>query len=231
MKSFLLTIATIAAGFSALAQDFEVGINGGMSSISKPIGALYQGKQEQWRPLYNVNFHYNFAENWQVGLSASMTDWQRSENWPLIGNNGEYLSTEKVDFILAKRAVTVAFECNFVIPIYTRFEDLPISKIYFGIAAGPVVTGNDGEIKSSRVNPNTPSEFVYVSSYSYQSGYGGMLGAQLGFTQYVSEHFGIDAKVAPSISWVKTVDSRLGYANSVFNTTSVPVTLGIHYRF
>lgn len=231
MKSFLLTAATALLAFTANAQNFEVGINGGMSTTTKPAGALYQGDENEWTPAWDLNFHYNFHERWNVGLDVGLTSWKRTSQWPLVSTDNDTLGSQPVSFVLAQRAVTFAFQLNHVIPFYEQYEDFVRSHIYFGVSAGPVIIGNDAGVNTSRVNPNTPAEYTYISEYRFEPGYGFMTGVQVGFTYYLGEHMGLNVEFAPKISWMETNESRLGRQNRVFNVMYFPTTIGFHYRF
>lgn len=231
MKSLLIIAAISIMSGSVYAQSFEVGVNGGVSTTAKPHQSLYQGDDNVWNYAADVNVHYNISERWQTGLSIGLTKWERTGEWPLTGTSGTDLGSEDVKFIFAERAVSFAFQLNHVIPFYEQYEDFVRSHLYFGIAAGAVVLGNDGTIQYSKVNPNTPVEYTYTSEFHFENGYGFLLGAQLGYTYYFGEHLGINLEVAPKVAWVKTNDARYAGANNVFNIIYFPTTIGVHYRF
>jgi len=231
MKSLLLIAVASVFSLNAMAQRFELGINGGMSTTTRPEGALYQGEHNEWTPAGSLSFHYNFHERWQAGLSIGVTSWKRTGQWPLTGAMEDSLGTEEISFTMAKSAVTFAFQLNHVIPFYQDYEDFVKQQIYFGVAAGPVIVANDGEVTTSRVNPNTPFEYSYTSGFNFQPGYGFMVGAQVGYTYYLGEHFGINVDIAPRIAWVETVDPRLGEANNQYSVMYFPTTIGLRYRF
>jgi hypothetical protein len=160
-----------------------------------------------------------------------MTSWQRSDNWQLTGPNNENLGVKNVRYVAARDAVSFALHFNHTIPFYSQHEVLAKALFYFGAAAGPVIVGNDGNVSYSKANPNTPSEFIYTSAYHFESGFGFMLGGQVGFNYYLSERVGINVQVAPSIAWVQTNDSRMNGANNQFHINYCSRTIGIRYRF
>lgn len=232
MKSVLLFVICCTISAISFAQPFEVGINGGVSNTTRPNESLYQGDQGQWSYAADVNFHYYLTDRWQTGLSVGMTKWERKEDWRLTGSNGEDLGSREVSYLFANNAVSFAFQLNHVIPFYKRYEDWTQGNIYFGLSAGGVITGNDGKSVYNRVNPNTPLEYTYTSGYHFESGYGFLLGAQLGANYYFNEHLGINLDFAPKIAWVSTsTDARYGGENDKFNLIYFPTTIGIHYRF
>lgn len=232
MKILCSIAIAVLASTSVFAQKFEIGINGGVSTTSRPNESLYQGKKGLWTYNADVNFHYNLSERWQAGLQVGLTNWERKEDFRLSGPNNQDLGNREVSYLLAKNAVSFAFQFNHVIPFYQRYEDYVKSQVYFGISAGAVVTGNDGKIVYSRVNPNTPTEYTYASEYHFNGGYGFLLGAQLGYTYFFNEHLGVNIDCSPRIAWMSTTtDARYGHANDRFNIIYFPTTIGIHYRF
>ncbi len=231
MKKISIIIAFCFLITISQAQVFEVGINRGVSNTSQPNESLYNGDKGKWSYATDLNLHMNFSERWQAGFSIGMTKWERTGNLLLTAAYNINLGSRKVNYLYAKRAVSIAFQGNHVIPFKERYEDFVRSNLYFGLSAGVVVTGNDGNITYTKTNPNTPSEFTYISEFNYQSGYGTLLGVQVGYTYYFGEHLGINLEFAPKITWVKTVDPKYNNANDTYNLFYFPTTIGIHYRF
>ena len=230
MRSLFFGAALLFLSGSVYAQ-FEIGLNGGISTTTRPVKSLYTGKKNVWNYAADLNFRYNFSEHWQVGLSAGMTKWQRKGEWELTHTAGDSLSTEDVKFVLAQRAVSFALQLNHVIPFYERYEDYVKSQVYFGVSAGAVIVGNDGDVIYSKVNPNTPVEYTYTSEFHYESGYGMLLGAQVGYTYYLNHRWGLNLEFAPKVAWVRTYDSRYAGANNQYSVWYLPTTVGLHFRF
>ena len=230
MKSLFLTITAVLLSLQLFAQPNEIGFNGGIGCSSKPYGALYQGSDRLFTPAFNLSFHHNYKERWQVGLDVGMSSWQRNDNWHLVGPDNEDLGYKTVMFQAARNAMSFAVQLNHCMPIYSQYEDLARALFYFGAAAGPMVIGNDGSVEYSKMNPNTPSEYVYTAAYHFQPGYGFMLGGQVGFNYYVSPRIGINIQVTPTISWVKTNDWRMGGNNNEFHVYNCTRTIGVRYR-
>ncbi len=231
MKSFFLGICTLVLSSSIYGQYYEVGLNGGISTITKPNGSLYQGSKSNWSYAAQASFHYNITEEWQVGLSVGLTRWERTGQWPLRSTNGDSLGNRDVNFLIADRAVSTALQLNRVISFYKPHEAFARSSVYFGASVGATFIGNDGKITYTRQNPNTPVEYVYTSDFHYEAGYGFLLGLQVGYTYYINEHFGINADFAPKVSFVKTKDPRYAAANDTYHLFYFPTTIGLHYRF
>lgn len=231
MKKLIITLATGLFSLSAAAQPFEIGINGGLSTTSKPYGSLYQGTDNIINYTGDINFHYNFSERWQTGLSIGITQWQRKDSWPLTSAYKDSLGSMDVKMILADPAVSFAFQLNHIVPFYERYEDFVQAHLYFGVAAGAVITGNSPKMEFSRVMNNSRDEYTYTSEFHYGSGYGFLLGAQIGYSYFFNEHLGINLELAPKMAFMKTNDARFHGANNRFNVLYWPATIGIHYRF
>ena len=231
MRYLLLTaFAALLAG-NVSAQTYEIGLNGGVSTTSKPHQSLYKGIDNIYNYAADVNFHYNITERWQTGVSVGVTKWQRHDEWPIELTNNVSLGNQDVKLVLAQSAVSFALQLNHVIPFYEQYEDFVRSNLYFGVSAGAVIAGNNGKVNYSRVNPNTPAEYTYANEYHFESGYGYLLGVQLGYTYYFNEHIGLNFDIAPKVAWMRTNDSRIAGANNKYNLIYFPTTLGIHYRF
>jgi hypothetical protein len=228
---FLFSIISFFTVLQVSAQRFEIGANGGLSNTAIANESLYEGDKGKWSYATGLNFHLNINDHLQGGIEMGMTRWERSTDWPLYATNNQYLGTKKVDFVFAERAVSLALRFNYMIPFYEQWEDFVRSSLYVGVTAGAVATGNDGSIEYSRTNPSTPAEYSYVSRYQYESGYGTLLGAQIGYTYFFSKVIGLNIEFAPKISWIKTIDSKYGYANDTYNILYFPTTLGIRFRF
>ncbi|HRO42886.1 MAG TPA: hypothetical protein PL009_08630 [Flavipsychrobacter sp.] len=231
MKSFLLAASAVLLSGTVYAQSYEVGINAGVSTTTKPHKSLYQGNNNVYNYAAEVNFKYNLTERWQMGVAVGLTKWQRKDEWALSNANNMSLGDQEVRLVLAKNAVSFALQLNHVIPFYEQYEDFVRSALYFGVSAGAVVVGNDGKVNYSRVNPNTPAEYTYASQYNFEGGYGALLGFQVGYTYYLSERIGLNFDIAPKVAWVGTNDTRQARGNSDYNLWYIPTTVGLHIRF
>lgn len=230
MRSILTAIAVLFS-LTLFAQKYEAGLNAGFSTTSSPHQSLYKGDKNIWNYAVGANVHLNLHERWNAGINIGMTRWQRGGTWELTGTSNDSLGTADVNYVLAKRAVSITAELNHVLPFYTAYEDYSRSQLYIGISAGANFIGNDGEIVYGKVNPNTPAEYTYAAEYHYEAGYGFVLGGQIGYTYYLGSHWGINLEFAPKVTWVKTNDSKYGRANQTYNLVYFPTTIGLHYRF
>lgn len=231
MKPLLLFVAASLLSGNIIAQSYEIGINGGLSTTTKPNKSLYQGNGNVWNYAADVNYRYNISEQWQTGITIGLTQWQRTSDWTLTGPNNENLGDHQVKYLLADRAVSFGLELNRVFPFHKQYEDFVRSNLYVGITAGGVIVGNDGKTYYSKVNPKTPIEYSYISQYDFETGYGYLLGFQVGYTYFFGAHLGVNIECAPKVAWVGTNDSRYGGANNKFNLFYFPTTVGVHYRF
>ncbi len=230
MKSILLTAGAMLLAGGIFAQSFEIGLNGGVSTTSKPHKSLYQGNDLVFNYATELNLKYNITERWQAGGAVGLTQWKRNDQWTLANTNNSSLGAQDVQLVLARHAVSFALQLNHVIPFHAPYEDYVKSALYVGISAGGVVVGNDGKVNYSRVNPNTPAEYTYASQYNFEGGYGALFGFQVGYSYYLNERWGINLDIAPKVAWVRTIDNRQGGANNDYNVWYWPATLGIHYR-
>lgn len=230
MKS-LFTVLGLFCSLTASAQKYEFGLSGGVSNTSRVKESLYSGDKGKWTYAAGINFHYNISPRLQAGLEAGMTHWERTGAWTLYANNNQSLGTKEVTFLFAERALSLAVRLNYVVPLYNLYEDFVRSSFYGGISLGGVATGNEGKIEYSKSNPNTPAEYRYVSRFQYESGYGTVLGLQVGYNYFFSKLLGMNIEFAPKMAWVKTVDAKYGYANDTYNILYFPATIGLRFRF
>lgn len=227
----LFTALGLFCFMTASAQKYEAGLSGGVSNTSRIKESLYSGNKGTWTYAAGINFHLNIDPHWQAGIEAGMTRWERTDEWALYGSNNQSLGTKEVNYIFAERALSLTLRLNYVLPFYNRYEDFIRSSFYGGISLGGVATGNEGKIEYSRANPNTPAEYRYVSKFQYESGYGTVLGLQVGYNYFFSKLLGLNLEFAPKMAWVKTVDSKYGYANDTYNILYFPATVGLRFRF
>ncbi|MBS1777452.1 MAG: hypothetical protein JSS64_14350 [Bacteroidetes bacterium] len=230
MKKILLSFSLLTMVFTVSAQKFEVGLNAGVSTTSKPHKSLYKGGDNVYNYATNFKVQYNINERWQIGGELGLTKWQRKDQWALDNTNNQSLGKQEVKLLIAQSATSFSLQANHVIPFYERYEDFVRSAIYLGVSAGAVIVGNDGKVNYSRVNPNTPAEYTYASQYNFESGFGMLLGFQIGYSYYFNSRLGINLDIAPKATWVHTNDVRQGGANNYYNLWYIPTTIGIRYR-
>jgi hypothetical protein len=230
MKSLVLLGAGLLLSGSVYAQSFEIGINGGVSTTGRANNALYSGTDNKWNYAADLSLHYNLSPRWQTGLSIGMTKWERETEWPLIHTNGDSLGLEDVNIVIAKRALSFALQLNHNVPFYDYYNEYIKSNVYFGVSAGAVVVGNDGQSVYSKVNSTSPVEYTYTSEFHFESGYGMLLGVQLGYTYFLSPKVGINFDFAPKVAWVRTYDSRYAGANNQYNILYFPTTIGLRFK-
>ncbi len=230
MKS-LCTVLGIFCFLGVSAQKYELGLTGGVSSTSRVKESLYSGDKGKWTYAAGINFHYNINPHFQAGLEAGMTRWERTGEWSLNASNNQSLGNKEVTYLFAERALSLALRLNYVVPIYRAYDDFIRSSFYGGVTLGGVATGNEGKIEYAKGNPNTPAEYRYVTKFQYESGYGTLLGLQIGYNYYFSKLLGVNLEFAPKMAWVKTVDAKYGAANDTYNILYFPATIGLRFRF
>lgn len=240
MKSFLLTVATLVAFAGGLfAQNlppeyaWEVGLNGGYSVITRPVGPpdVYRGTHTNVVKDYSARLTYYFNWRWMMTFEAGNRRWETFGQWKLEDKFGKELGRVDVPFLLAERALTQSVQMNHVIPFYTQFQTFNRANLYFGVSAGMVETVNDGSRDYKKFKTATDSSQTYVAGYHYNSGMGYTLGLQTGFIYYIVPRLGLTAELALRYVNVKTIDINFAAGNSHYHIMHFPETVGIRYRF
>lgn len=240
MKAFLLTTAAIVACVSSMfAQnlppdyDWEVGINGGWSAITRPLGpaTAYQGTSTKTTHDFSLRLDYCATPHWMLNLDIGTRRWQSQGEWQAVDNQGVQLNPRPVTFTIANYAVNENVGINYVIPFYTRYTDYNKANIYFGASFGLMQTANDGSIGYSQYKANPDSGYTYVSHYDYGAGNGYNFGIQMGYTWFIIPRLGINIDLAMRYAHVKTIDQNYGSENNKFYLLYFPETLGIRWRF
>lgn len=239
MKSFLLTAATcLAFAGGTFAQNlppvyrWEVGANGGLSTITRPVGppAVYTGNSTDVVKDYSVRASYYFNWHWMMLVDVGNRRWESFGQWTLEDRYGQQLKPVKMNFLLADHAITTSVQMNYVVPFYSQFTTFNRANLYFGAHLGMVNTINDGSRSYDRITTAYDSSMTYVSGYHYNSGIGYTLGVQSGFIYYIVPRFGVCAEVAMRYVHVKTIDTKWAEPNAKYNLLHFPQTVGIRYR-
>ncbi|HXS38246.1 MAG TPA: hypothetical protein VN721_16200 [Flavipsychrobacter sp.] len=229
MRTFVLTALALLFAGSMYAQNFEVGVNGGVSTSSIPGGTPDKGDKTTWNYQASARLLYSINENWQVGGDIAGTKWQTTAQWPLTGAFGQKIGSQKVTYSFGSPALTICAQLNRVIPFYSKINlDFIQSQVYFGVSAGGVITVNDGRANYSTL----PTEkFQYTSNFNYADGKGYVVGVQVGYSYFFTEHFGLNVEVAPRYASVYTSDGRFGHADDHYHLFYYYGTLGLRFRF
>lgn len=240
MKAFLLTaVAWLAIAGSSIAQDFsndyswEVGINGGKSIITRPVGPAEPYEGNRTNPVYDYSFHVNYYPSpaWMISLDAGDRKWESFGTWQLNDLFGQKLKPREVSFLLADHALNQSVGVNYVIPFLTRYQTFTRANLYFGANFGLVETVNDGSTGYSKYNEAPDSNYTYVSSYHYGFGIGYSFGLQVGYTYYIIPRLGINLELGARYAEVGTNDINYRRENARYHLLHFPETLGIRWRF
>lgn len=240
MKSFLLTAAMLVAFAGGMfAQNlppeysWEVGVNGGYSVITRPVGppAVYSGTRTNIVKDFSLRASYYLNWRWMLSLDIGTRRWESFGQWDLEGKFGKKLKPVNVNFLLADQAITQSVQLNHVIPFYTQFRDFNRANLYFGVMAGLVNTINDGSRSYDKYNDGVDSGYTYVSGYHYSAGRGYTLGLQTGFIYYIVPRLGVTAELAVRYADVKTFDQNFAAANNRYQLMHFPQTVGVRWRF
>ncbi len=240
MKSFLLTAAMLVAFAGGMfAQNlppeynWEVGVNGGYSAITRPVGppAVYSGTRTNIVKDFSLRASYYLNWRWLLSLDIGTRRWESFGQWDLEGKFGKKLKPVNVNFLLADQAITQSIQLNHVIPFYTQFRDFNRANLYFGVMAGLVNTINDGSRSYDKYNDGVDSGYTYVSGYHYSAGRGYSLGLQTGFIYYIVPRLGVTAELAMRYVDVKTFDQNFAAVNNRYHLLHFPQTVGVRWRF
>ncbi len=240
MKSFLLTAAMLVAFAGGMfAQNlppeysWEVGVNGGYSVITRPVGppAVYTGTRTNVVKDLSLRASYYFNWRWMMSLDVSTRRWETFGQWQINDKFGKQLKPVDVPFLLAQHALTQSIQMNHVIPFYTQFQTFNRANLYFGVHAGLVETVNDGSRSYDKYHNGSDSSYTYVSGYHYGSGMGFSAGFQTGFIYYIVPRLGVTAELSMRYVYVNTIDQNYAEPNSKYHLLHFPQTVGVRWRF
>ena len=240
MKALLLTVAALmACAGSLFAQnlppeyDWEVGINGGMSVITRPTGPStgYQGTRTNVVHDFSLHITRYFNEHWFLSFDLGDRKWQTYGDWTPVGPYGQKMPAQEITYQIADHALSESFQFNYNIPFYTHFHTYNRSNLYFGVMLGMVTTVSDGALGYNRYKTSVDSGATYVSRYDYGMGVGLSYGLQMGYTYYITPRFGVNAQLAMRYAAVTTNDTKYASENSSFYLLYFPETIGLRWRF
>ena len=238
MRALLLTVvAFVTLEGSLLAQNmppvynWEVGVNGGLSVITRPLGPAtgYQGTSTNIVHDYSLRITRYFTEHWFLTFDLGDRKWETFGNWTPYTTYGQPLKTSQISFIEASNALTESFEFNFTIPFYTHFHTYNRSNLYIGVMLGMVTTMNDGSL--GYIRDKSMPDSGNVNSYHYGYGIGLSYGLQMGYTYYVIPRLGFTAELAVRYAGVETHTTQYAGENANFHLLYFPETIGIRWRF
>lgn len=240
MKALVLSVAALlAVTGTSLAQNlppqynWEVGLNGGLSVMTRPDGPAtgYQGTRTNIVHDYSARITRYLHEHWFLTFDLGDRKWESFGDWTPYTLNGRTLKPREITFLEASNAITESFQFNYNIPFYTRFHTFNRSNLYFGVLLGLVTTMNDGSLGYSKYNALPDSNYTYVSSYHYGYGIGFSYGLQMGYTYYIVPRLGVHVELAARYASVATHTTQYAGENANFHTLYFPETMGIRWRF
>jgi len=240
MKAFLLAVAAfLFCSGSMLAQNlppdyfWEIGVNGGYSSFTRPLGPAnaYQGNRTNVSKDVSLRASFFPDPHWMLNLDIGSRRWISYGQWKQNDLYGKSLKPQEITFLVADYAITSCVGINYVIPFYSKYNTYNRSNINFGITVGMINTVNDGSISYSKYKQAPNPDYTYVSGYNYGFGIGYTAGVQVGYTYYILPRLGVNLDLSVRYADVRTNDVRYDHANSKFRTVYFPETLGIRWRF
>ncbi len=237
MRSIILSVtalllSAVSFGQYATPPDYfrEVGLNVGVAPFSQPSLTKSYGNKKNLPLTYAANFHCNFTEHWQAGVDMNMTRWEGSGDQQYTGYFGQPSQVRKTTYLYADKAWTLTARVNYQFPFYDHWH-VNRSNFYIGLAAGAVFTVNDGSLSYGQLNDKNDENSRYLSQYNYNSGTGFVLGGQIGYNYFFSNHLGFNIEAAPRYTKVYVIDSKYNHGNHDFELWYYPVTVGLKFRF
>lgn len=237
MRSIILSVAALFLSFASFGQYatppdyyYELGLNVGVAPFSQPSLTKNYGDKKNLPLTYALNFHYNINEHWQAGIDLNMSRWEGSGEQQYYGEFGQPYEVRKTSYVYADKAWSLTARANYVIPTYDDWH-VNRANLYFGLAAGAVFTVNDGSLSWGELGDAPYQNSRYLSGYNYNSGSGYVLGFQIGYAYYFSNHLGVNLEAAPRYTQVYLVDSKYNKGNQNFELWQYPLTVGLKFRF
>lgn len=212
----------------AAAQNSEIGLSGGIGLVSAPSGSIYfKADQGTTAPsamltyVANLNKYSESKLTWQVGFDVTSFINVKHESTQTydyfskkIGNDGKFF-----------RYANVMLSVSPIVNLKYKLSD--VTYVYGGVGAGAVITRNSSNRR--------PQDFE-GSDYTYKAPDGGkgfMAGVHVGVTQRIIQRLAINAQVGFRYYNVGFKVDDLSYPGGTsfrYNTTIIPVMVGIRYR-
>ncbi|MEI8278685.1 MAG: hypothetical protein WCG87_02910 [Bacteroidota bacterium] len=233
MRLILLTaIALLTTGtvFAQYVPEYrsELGFNSGLTTITTPSNTNYTGRTSVWNNYSSLRFSYGVSDHYLMSFEMGATSWTTRDKWPITGRDNANYGIKEVKYVFGKPALSFMIHTNRVVPFYSRYREMVRSQFYFGLSGGLMVTVNDGQ---NTIGYNTQDSSTYTKEFHYDSGIGYVVGFQLGYSYFVTRHFGFNIEGTARYANVNTADRRYGSINEKFDLTYFPVTLGLRYRW
>ena len=240
MKAFLLTVAVLMVFTGSISAqnlppeyDWEVGVNGGFSVITRPLGPSrgYQGTRTNVVNDFSAQITRYFNEHWFMTFDLGNRKWETFGDWTPVGPYGQKMPKEQITYQIADHAISESFQLNYNIPFYTHFHTFNRSNLYFGVMLGLITTVSDGSLGYSKYQTGADSGATYVSKYNYGMGVGWSYGFQMGYTYYIVPRLGVNIELGMRYAGVTTNDVKYGSENTNFHLLYFPETVGLRWRF
>jgi hypothetical protein len=206
-----IIVILICTAATASAQRFEIGLNGGigLNTIPMSLPSYSFNSDRKTTPASAVSLFklaYN-CKRWKFGLEAEYTNL----SYQYKAQEFYYINGQLVESFGPYKTVKLG---NPAIPV-KLFADYKISwkhkEVYGGVSAGYVSLSNMVSVP--------PAEWSQVLQPN--TGYGFVVGVQLGGTYFMTQRIGINAELQGCYM------SLLHESNKLFE---FPATIGIRYR-
>jgi hypothetical protein len=215
MRPIILTLIAAIIVNSAVAKNWEFGLNGGLALNSAPVDHYkdyyfypYNNHKSpsDATPAYSLSIAYNMHQ-WQIGVSLSEQNISYTESGYMFlpfDNVKPYYGSIK--YVMADPAIPA----NIFINRKVNYRKL---CLYGGIYGGYAIAFNSGVVnKSWFYRPEVRSD---NTAYDF--------GIQIGGSYFLTKHFGLNAQL--NVGQMRLVVSDFG---TIFNTFTG--TLGLRYK-
>ncbi len=247
MKGFLLSavaLLSVAGSVNAQTQTWrnrpperrwDVGINYGTSTISRPLGPEknYSGSRTEFVQDMSIKVIYGINENWNVNFDLGWRKWEAFGTWSNPYTFGSSLKNTGITIGIGSPALTESVQLNYTLTKYDKYKGYVKSYFYAGALAGLVTTVSDGSTGYSHYNSLPDSNYRYISSYNYGAGIGYSLGLQLGYTYYFAPRFGVNVELGAryvNMTTMTTNDVADNHGTTKYQMVFLPETIGLRYR-
>ena len=213
MKRILIGLLVLPTFVSA--QNFELGLGGGISLNTKPSDNMpYKGDKMAINYAGALSVLYNFNDRLQAGIEFHLSELSSKSSQTYTTFFGSKIGGDDKRFVYAKNAYAICAVTNGKMYAGNGYA-------YGGVALGYVAARHDSRELSSNESYRAPN-----------GGDGLALGLQLGYVVGISKRFALSAEAAMryySLKYDAVVPTGTG-EKLKYNIISFPITVGVRYR-
>ncbi len=218
MKIKLLALLALLP-ITAFAQNFEIGLGGGLSINGAPTNnEVYRGDIITPNYAIQATILRNYVDNWQLGFDTHVLELSRKTDQLFSGpHKGEWIGGNGKKFIYGQISVSACAVVD---------KKFVIKHGYFYVGVG----GGLGLVR----NKHTFSPSDDVAYIAPDGSYGLVYGLQGGFNHDISKRFSFNAEIALRVFDMNNNARALDVSPVTdlhYRIVGYPLTVGIHYKF